>query len=69
MRQQASQLADADMQAVAGALRRAAARAREIARQTGTPLVIVRDGVLMEVDPDDPSLDEEARPGDTIRDR
>jgi hypothetical protein len=50
------------MQAVAGALRRAAARAREIARQTGTPLVIVRDGVLMEVDPDDPSLDDEAMP-------
>jgi hypothetical protein len=51
---------NADMAGVGSALLRAAARAREIARQTGTPLVIVRDGVLMEVDPDDPSLDDEA---------
>lgn len=29
------------------ALRRAAQRAREIARQTNTPLVIVRDGMLV----------------------
>ncbi|HET8773665.1 MAG TPA: hypothetical protein VFP80_07735 [Thermoanaerobaculia bacterium] len=36
------------MQAVPQALLRAAKRAREIARQTGTPLVIVRDGVLVE---------------------
>lgn len=43
-----SQLPDADMQAVPRALARAAKRAREIARQTGTPLVIVRDGVLVE---------------------
>jgi hypothetical protein len=67
-----SQLADSDMQAVPKALRRAAARAREIARQTGTPLVIVRDGVLMEIDPDDPSLsldDEVTPPPGTIHDR
>lgn len=43
-----SQLPDADMQAAPRALLRAAKRAREIARQTGTPLVIVRDGVLVE---------------------
>lgn len=43
-----SNLADADMQAAPRALARAAKRAREIARQTGTPLVIVRDGVLVE---------------------
>jgi hypothetical protein len=43
-----SQLPDADMQAVPRALARAAKRAREIARQTGTPLVIRRDGVLVE---------------------
>jgi len=36
------------MQAAPRALLRAAKRAREIARQTGTPLVIVRDGVLVE---------------------
>jgi hypothetical protein len=58
MKQARSQLADADMQAVPRALRRAAERAREIARQTGTPLIIVRDGVLMEVDPDSPLLDQ-----------
>jgi hypothetical protein len=54
-----SKLPDADMQAAPRALRRAADHAREIARQTGTKLVIVRNGVLMEVDPDDASLDSE----------
>lgn len=43
-----SQLPDTDMQAAPRALLRAAQRAREIARQTGTPLVIVRDGLLVE---------------------
>jgi hypothetical protein len=63
-------LADSDMQAVPHALLRAANRAREIARQTGTRLVIVRDGVLMEIDPDDPRLDDEAEsPAETIHDR
>lgn len=42
-----SHLPDADMQASSRALMRAAQRAREIARETGTPLVIVRDGVLV----------------------
>ena len=37
-----------DMQGAPRALLRAARRAREIARQTNTPLVIVRDGVLVE---------------------
>jgi hypothetical protein len=36
------------MQAAPRALLRAARRAREIARQTNTPIVIVRDGVLVE---------------------
>lgn len=52
-------LPSAMAQAALRALRRAADHAREIARQTGTRLVIVRDGGLMEVDPDDPWLDEE----------
>lgn len=39
---------DPDMQAAPRALLRAARRAREIAMQTNTPLVIVRDGVLVE---------------------
>ncbi len=43
-----SRLPDADMQAAPKALLRAARRAREIAKQTHTPLVVVRDGVLVE---------------------
>jgi hypothetical protein len=43
-----SKLPDADMQAAPKALLRAARRAREIARQTNTPLVIMRDGVVVE---------------------
>lgn len=43
-----SNLADGDMQAAPQALLRAARRAREIARQTNTAIVIVRDGVLVE---------------------
>lgn len=39
-----SKLADADMQAVPTALRRAAKRAREVARQTDTGVVVVRNG-------------------------
>jgi hypothetical protein len=39
-----SKLPDADMQAAPKALLRAARRAREIARKTGTPLVVVIDG-------------------------
>lgn len=43
-----SRLPDPDMQAAPKALLRAAQRAREIAWQTNTPLVLVRDGVLVE---------------------
>jgi len=43
-----SRLPDADMQAAPKALLRAAQRAREIARQTNTPLVLIRDGALVE---------------------
>ena len=43
-----SQLPDADMQAVPRALLRAAQRAREIALQTGTALVVRRNGKLVE---------------------
>jgi len=42
-------LPDADMQAAPRALLRAAQRARDVARATRTGLVIVRDGVLVEV--------------------
>ena len=43
-----SKLPDADMQAAPKAMLRAALRAREIARQTNTPLAVIRDGVLVE---------------------
>jgi len=43
-----SKLPDAAMRGVGAALQRAAQRAREIARQTGTPIVVMIDGVLME---------------------
>lgn len=43
-----SRLPNADMQAAPRALLRAARRAREIARQTNTAIVIMRDGVLVE---------------------
>ena len=54
-----SKLPNADMQAAPWALLRASLRAREIARQTKTPLVVRIDGVLCEIDPDDIRLDEE----------
>lgn len=43
-----SRLADTDMQAVPAALARAAQRAREIAARTGTPLIVAKDGLLIE---------------------
>lgn len=43
-----SKLSDADMQAAPAALLRAGLRAREIARQTGTAIVVMRDGKLVE---------------------
>ena len=58
-----SKLSNADMQAAPKALRRAADHARDLARQTATKLVIVRNGVLMEVDPDDVELDREEEKG------
>lgn len=42
-----SHLSDDDMQKAPAALLRAAERARELARQTGTELVVVRDGQLV----------------------
>lgn len=43
-----SKLPDADMQAAPAALLRAGWRAREIARQTGTAVIVIRDGKLVE---------------------
>lgn len=46
--QNVSRLADPDMQAVPATLVRAAQRARETAMRTGTPLIVIRDGKLIE---------------------
>lgn len=54
-----STLPDADMQAAPKALLRAAQRARDIARQTRTPLVVMRNGALVEEEVTD------AHPADT----
>ena len=43
-----SRLPDADMQAAPAALVRAAQCARALAARTGTPLVVARDGKLVE---------------------
>jgi hypothetical protein len=63
-----STLDNPDMQAAPQALRRAARRAREIARQTGTRLIVVHEGVLRALDPDGPELqdatDESSPKGD-----
>jgi len=58
-----SKLPDKDMQAAPRALLRAARRAREIARQTNTAIVIIRDGVLVEervpdIEPDPTSAED-----------
>jgi hypothetical protein len=43
--------ADADLKGSLSAIRRAAQRARQVARQTGTDLIVVRSGRLTRVDP------------------
>ena len=50
-----SKLPDDDMQAAPAALVRAGVQARELARKTGTGVVIVRDGILVEERVDDSS--------------
>jgi hypothetical protein len=47
LKQKDSEIQDADIQNSFAALKRAAKRAREIAIQTGTPLIIVRNGKLV----------------------
>ena len=47
-----SKLADPDMQAAPAALFRAAQRAHLIAHQTGTGVVVMRDGKVVEIEPD-----------------
>ena len=47
-----SKLADPDMRAAPAALFRAARRAHLIAHQTGTGVVVMRDGKVVEIEPD-----------------
>ena len=47
-----SKLTDPDMQAVTAALMRAARRAHLIAHQTGTGVVVIQDGKVVEIEPD-----------------
>jgi hypothetical protein len=47
MKSQKSPLQDKDMQGAPKALLRAAKRARELAAQTGTPFVVMRNGKLV----------------------
>ena len=47
-----SKLDDPDMQAVLAALMRAARRAHLIAHQTGTGVIVMRDGEVVEIEPD-----------------
>lgn len=47
-----SKLVDPDMQAAPAALVRAAQRAHLIAHQTGTRVVVMRDGKVVEIEPD-----------------
>ncbi len=47
-----SKLEDPDMQAVLAALMRAARRAHLIAHQTGTGVIAMRDGEVVEIEPD-----------------
>jgi hypothetical protein len=42
-------MADADMSKAGRALERAAARARQLAEQTGTPLYVFRDGRVVDL--------------------
>ena len=48
----ASKLDDEDMCAVPRALYRAARRAHKIAHQTGTGVIVIRDGKVVEIEPD-----------------
>lgn len=59
MTQQTSQLPDPDMQNAAAALKRAAKRARKLAAQTGTEVVVRRDGKMVREYPKMSEFEEE----------
>lgn len=56
-----SEANDPDLRNIDAALKRAAARAREIAKQSGTKIVVNRGGKTVLIDPDDlPNSSDEA---------
>ena len=61
-----SKLPDADMQAVPAALLRAGRRARKLARQTGTAVMVTRDASLVEENVSEvPQVDKGKKAGKT----
>lgn len=56
-KQPVEQSQDLDLQHSMAAMQRAALRARELARQTGTCLVISRNGIVELLEPDAPELE------------
>ncbi|MBI1284199.1 MAG: hypothetical protein GC183_07650 [Thiobacillus sp.] len=48
---------DADLRLSVAAMQRAAVRARELARKTGTAIVVSRDGIVEHFQPDAPELE------------
>ncbi len=54
MRKKGRRKPDPDIQGAARALRRSAARAREIARQTGTWVVVYKNGKIVKQMAEDP---------------
>ena len=62
MNRQNKPLTDPDLIGVGAALVRAGNRAREVARRTGTKLVYLVDGKIIEVGPDEPVPAPTAKP-------
>lgn len=61
---------DADLRGALAAMQRAAQRAREIARRTGTAIVVSKRGVIEHLSPDAPELAMHAQePRTTYRDQ
>lgn len=48
---------DADLRLSVAAMQRAAQRARELARKTGTAIVVSRNGIVVHLAPDAPELE------------
>ncbi len=48
---------DADLRLSVAAMQRAAQRARELARKTGTAIVVSRNGIIEHLAPDAPELE------------